>query len=150
MNLVHILTLLGNHVLVTQQYVKAMILIVDQLLEIVADGIGVTETMAIGLCKTDCWMILILTCWYVLYIIGSQTPETLVVLVVVVVTELCLEFQVVENFPSERTTQIQVLAFLLAVVVVSRGDRVVEVTQVIIIGTNCRVHIGYRHWIIDN
>ena len=105
-----------------------MILIVDQLLEIVADGVGVTETMAIGLSETDCRMILIVTCWYVLYIICSQTPETLVVLVVVVVTELSLELQVVEYFPSERTTQIQVLAFLFAIVVVSRGDRVVEVT----------------------
>ena len=73
---------------------------------------------------------------YILNIVGGETPEALVVLVVVVVAELSLQFQVVNDFPAEAASHVQVFALLLTVVVSSSCHRIVEVTQVVV-GT-CR------------
>ena len=118
MYFVSVHTLLGNHVLVTRHDVQTVILAVENLLEVVIDRVSIAETVTAGSSQADSRHVLIVNRRYVLNIIGGQTPKALVVVVVVVITKLCAEFQVLIDFPSESTSNIQVLTLLLLVVVI--------------------------------
>ena len=94
--------LLGNHPLMTQQYVQMMrTVLLKQLLEVVADGVGVAEAMTLGVNVSDGRLTLVVTCWDVLDIIGRKTPETLVELIVCVVADLTLQLQILIDLPAE-------------------------------------------------
>ena len=149
MSLVGVDTLLGDYVLVTGEDVKAVVFALEKLLEVVADGIGVTETMTVGVDKTDGRHVLVFTCRYVLYIICGKTEELLVILVVVVITKLGLETEVVNNFPSERTGNVKSLLLALHVVVALCLNRVVEVTEVVVGSTGRGVEVCERNRGVD-
>ena len=136
MNLVGVDTCLSDNVLVTNHYVQLVIIAFKQLLEIIVDCVCVTEAVAISRCQTDSWHVLVVHCRYVLNIIGGKTPVALVVVVIVIITKLCAQFQVGVYLPAKCTSQVQVFALLLLVVVPLSLDRIVEVTQ-IVIGSTC-------------
>lgn len=98
--------------------VQAVVSILNQLREVVADSVRITETVAVSVSQAYCRLVLVAGCRYVLYIISGCTPETLVVLVVVVISEFGPDFEVLEYFPSECSCKVEGLALLLAVVVV--------------------------------
>ena len=124
-------------------------ILTEYLLEVVTDGVGIAETMTLGVSNIDGGLALILARGYILNIISGETPEALVVLIVIVVAELCLQLQVLVNLPTERTGKVQVLALLLTVIVVSRRNGVIQVTQ-IVIGTCRRIEIGQGNGGIDD
>ena len=113
----------------------------EESLEVVVDGIRVAEAMTLGIHEVDGRHILILNGRYILDVVSRQTPETLVIFVIVVITELSLQLQILVNLPTERTGNVQVLTLFLAVVVVSRGNGVVEVTQIIVSSTGRRIEV---------
>ena len=137
MSLVGIDMLLGDDVLMTNQYVERVVVAVQNLLEVVVGRVGVAEAMAVGIGDTDGRHVLHVDGGHIFNIIGGETPEALVVLGVVVVAKLGLQAEVVVDFPSEGTGDVEVLAILLAVVVALHLQGVVEVTQ-LIVGTTCR------------
>ena len=150
MNLVGVGTCLSDDVLMSHHHVQTVILAVKQLLEVVVDGVSITEAVAVSRCQTDGWHVLVANCWYVLNIIGSKTPVALVVVAVVVVSELSAQLQVFVNLPAECTGQVQVLALLLLVVVPLCLDRIVEVTQVVV-GSTCRwIEVLDGEWAVDH
>ena len=114
-----------------------MVVAVDELLEVVVHGVGVAEAMTVGVRNADGRHVLHVDGGHILNIIGGKSPEALVVLGVVVVAELCLESQVVVDFPSEGTGDVEVLAVLLSVVVALYLQGVVEVAQ-LVVGTTSR------------
>ena len=132
MNLVGVSASLGNHVLVTNHHVQTVVFAIQQFLEVVVDGVCITEAVTVSRCQTDGWHVLVVNCWYVLNIIGGQTPVSLVVVGVVIVTELCAQLQVLVNLPAECASQVQVLTLLLLVVIALCHDRIVEVSQIIV------------------
>ena len=101
----------------TSHDVQTMVFAVQQLLEVVVNGVGVAEAMAVRACQTNGRLVLITRGRYVLNIIGGQTPETLVVVPVVVVAEFGADLQVLIDLPAEGTCDVQVLTLLLLVVV---------------------------------
>ena len=112
----------------------------EQSLEVVAYRIGVAEAVTLGVNVADGRHTLISGSRHVLYIISRGTPEALSIFIVSVVTELSLQLQVLINLPAERTSQIQVAALLLLVVVVSRCDRVVETGLLQVVSTVDSLH----------
>ena len=131
--LVQIDMLLGNHILVTNQHVQRVITVLtEEFLEVIANSIGVAEAMTLGISDTDSRLVLVITQRYILNIILSQTPEALVVIGVIIITELSLHLEVVKDFPTEATCDIQVLTLCLLVTVTVGNQWVVEVTQIII------------------
>ena len=149
MYLVSVGTCLGDNVLVTYHHVETVILAVEQLLEVVIDGVGIAEAVTISRCQTDGWHILIVDSRYVLNIIGGQTPVALIVVVVIVVAKLCAELQVLDYLPAESTGNVQILALLLLVVIPLCLDRIVEVTQVVI-GTSRWIEVLKWEWSVDD
>ena len=150
MYFIGVCSLLGNNILMTNENIQAVILALNQLLEIVVDCICIAETVTVGVDKTDSRHVLVFTCWYVLYIICSKTEELLVILVVVVITELSLETEVVDDFPSERSCHVKGLLLALHIIVTLSLNRVVKVTEVIISSTCRSIEVGERNWSIDN
>ena len=143
--------LLGNHILVTSHDVQTVIFAVEQFLEVVIDGIGVTETMTACACQTNSRLVLITRGGYILNIIGGQTPITLIVVVIVVITELSAEFQVRIYLPTKCTSDIQVLTLLLLVIVILSLDWVIEVAQFLITVGTCRgVEVLQRNGCVDD
>ena len=127
MNLAAENILLGNHILVTSQHVQRVrTVLAKDLLEIIANRIGVAEAVTLRVYNTDSGLAGIVTFGGILNIVGRSTPETLVVLIVSVVTELSLQLQVLVNLPAESTCQIQVTTMLLAIVVICCSDRIGE------------------------
>ena len=122
----------------TNHDIQTMIFAVEQFLEVIVDGIGVAETIAVCACQTNSRLILISRSRYILNIIGGQTPITLVVVVIVVITELSAEFQVLIDLPAKCTSDIQVLTLLLLVIVILSLDWVIEVAQFLITVGTCR------------
>ena len=150
MCLIGIDTLLSDYVLVTYEKIETVVFALKQLLEVVVDSIRTAETMTVGVDKTDSRHVLVFTCWYVLYIICSKTEELLVILVVVVITELSLETEVVDDFPSERSCHVKGLLLALHIIVTLSLNRVVKVTEVIISSTCRSIEVGERNRSIDN
>ena len=124
--------LLGADILVADEPCQIMVLVVDEILEIIVERIGITERVAFGVVERDDGMSRIFLRSVVAHLIRGKTEETLVVLCIVVVTKFCLCCEVLDELPSERSAEIEVLTVLLAVVVGSRGDRIVEVHVIVV------------------
>ena len=147
MNLVRVSTLLGNDILMTNHHVEAVLLALQELLEVIANSIGVAELVAICILESDTRQAREVR-EAVTRLISCLTIVTLIILIVVVIAELYLSLQVLDDFPTERTRKVQLLALLYTVVVILRNNRVVEVTKFIIIATCALVEVRERHWII--
>ena len=147
MNLVRVSTLLGNDILMTNHHVEAVLLTLQELLEVVANSIGVAELVAICILESDTRQAREVR-ETVTRLISCLTIVTLIILVVVVIAELYLSLQVLDDFPTERTCKVQLLALLYTVVVILRNNWVVEVAKIIIITTCALVEVRERHWII--
>ena len=119
----------------TYQNVQRMVIIIDNLLEVVVDSIGVTETLTVCISETYLWLVYIVLVCIVANIVCCQAPETLVILGVKIISELCLNLELVEDLPTERTCHVEILALASAVVIILRLQRIVEVTQVIVVRT---------------
>ena len=124
--------LLGDDILVSDEPCQIMILVVDEILEIIVERVGIAETVPVSVVEGDDRMSRILLRGIVSHLVGGQTEEALVVLCIVVIAELSLCRKVLDEFPTERTAEVEVFAIFLAVVVGSRGDGIIEVHIVVV------------------
>ena len=93
-----------------------MILVLDDTLEVIADGVGVTEGLACLIHEVRHWQVVTIYT----RVIGRNTIVASVIIVVVLQTELGLELEVLEDLPCERTVQVEGLTLLVTVVVARR------------------------------
>ena len=131
----------------TNHHIEAVLLALQELLEVVANSIGVAELVAICILEGDtrhAWVVR----EAVTSLISSLTIVTLIILVVVIVAKFNLSLQILDDFPTESTSKVQLLTLLYTVVVILRNNRVVEVTKFIIIATCALVKVRERHRII--
>ena len=95
--------------------------------KVVAHGVRVTEGRAVGAREDDGRLLLVLLRGCVLYIIGREAVEAVVLVVVGVVSELRLEAEVLEDFPGEAACHVECGATLATVGVADGLQGVVEV-----------------------
>ena len=124
--------LLGNDILVTDEPCQIMVLVVDEVLEIEVERVGVAETVPVSVVESDDRMSRIFLRGIVAYRIGGKTEEALVVLCIVVIAELRLCREVLDKLPTKRSAEVEVLAVFLTVVVGSRGHGIVEVHVIVV------------------
>ena len=131
----------------TNHHVETVLLALQELLEVVANSIGVAELVAICILESDtrqAWVVR----EAVTSLISSLTIVTLIILIVVIVAKFYLSLQILDDFPTESTSKVQLLALFYTVVVILRNNWVVEVTKFIIIATCALVEVRERHRII--
>ena len=105
-------------VLLTEQHVEVVLrVLTEELLEVVAQRVGVTELAALLTCQCDSGLTLVDVCRDILHIISGRTVETVGIHVVGVVAELSLELQVLDDFPCEGSRHVQLGTLTLLVVV---------------------------------
>ena len=78
---------------------------------------------------------LIFFCRNIIDIICCSSFICLIILCIIIIAKLCLEFKVLDNFPSECSRNIKVLTLLLTVVIFLCNDWIKQITEVIVRST---------------
>ena len=98
-----------------------------EFLEVVAQGVGVAQGVALGSGEHDGGHVLVAVAHALTDIISSRPVVAVVVIVIRIPSELSLELEVLEDFPREAAIDVPRFAALQTVVVAHGLHRVVEV-----------------------
>ena len=100
--LVGIVVLLCYHILMTEHCIQVMLAcLAEDSLEVIACRVSVAEAVTRCSCHPYCRLVLVVTLRHILHIVCRCTPVAQVFLIIVVITEFGLQFQILIYFPTE-------------------------------------------------
>ena len=126
-----------------------MVVIVDELFEIIAQGVGIAESMTLRVGEIGHGMYAIGVDTVCAGVVGAVSVILLICIIVPIQAKFAPEFQILDDFPVETTVHVESLASLLLIGIIHRGDRIGKLQLgVIAIAQVGEVEHGINHHVL--